>query len=158
MPASKIPFLVKHVALAIYESGDVKGSTPTQKITGAMDIARHRLVEYGFLYPGSQTGPVENMKLTAKGLERERKHKYHGPKTKNQKFDKLYELISPAQEEAEEDMVGDDPREVEFGSHPQVRSRRTQARHAHAAKSMAKPRTKVRVPKRVRRAKNARRR
>jgi hypothetical protein len=157
MPASKIPFLIKHVALAIYESGDVIGSTPTQKITGALDIARHRLVEYGFLYQGSETGPVEDIKLTAKGKASEQKHKVHGPKAKNLKFDTLYALIASAHEDEEANTAGDDPSDAEFSVSPTARKQRIQARHARAAKSRAKPRKSVRAPKRVRRIKNARR-
>lgn len=150
--ASVIPFLVKHVAIAIYESGDVHGSSPTQKITGAMDIARHRLVEYGFLRRGSEKGPVADIRLTPKGMQRELKHKYHGPRAKNLEFDRLFSLIEGAQE------VEDAPKDVEpenLESARLQRTRRKQTRHAFAAKSAAKPRRKAKVPVRVKKAKSA---
>jgi len=158
--ATLVPFLVKHVAMAIYESGDVHGKSPTQKITGALDIARHRLVEYGFLRKGSETGPVEEIRLTVKGLKREQKHKYHGPKTKNQKFDRLFDLIADAHDSDEDESTDDDPRDVKFHEDgPLHRKQRTQSRHAHAAKRAAKPRKRARVPPaRVRRVTKARRR
>lgn len=154
MAKINVPFLVKHVALAIYESGDVHGSSPTQKITGAMDIARHRLVEYGFLRKGSETGPVDNIKLTVKGMRGEQRHKYHGPRAKNEKFDKLYELIAEVDQTDEEDAEGIDPMLAEENS-PADRKKVRQARHAAAARSAAGPRKSPRVPKRVKKAKAA---
>lgn len=152
MASNNVPFLVKHVALAIYESGDVHGSSPTQKITGAMDIARHRLVEYGFLRKGSETGPVEQIRLTTKGMQGEQKHRHHGPRSKNMKFDELYALIAVADNEGAEGAEGVDPSEnLEHESHKE----RMQVRHAHVAKSASGPKKTSRVPKRVKKAKAA---
>lgn len=155
MAKATVPFLVKHVALAIYESGDVHGSSKVQKITGAMDIARHRLVEYGFLRRGSEKGGVDQIHLTPKGLDRERKHKHHGPAAKNKKFDQLYSLISGVDEESTENPVSNEENEENSVDTSIQRRRRVQTRHAQAAKSAAGPKKKVRVPKRVKKAKSA---
>lgn len=155
MAKNNVPFILKHVALAIYESGDVHGSSPTQKITGAMDIARHRLTEYGFFRKGSETGPIEKIKLTVKGMRGEQRHKYHGPRQKNEKFDALYSLIAEADNEEDDDTAGDPDMPDENFAGQDAREERKQVRHAHAARSAAGPKAKVRVPKRVKKAKAA---
>jgi len=133
MAKATVPFLVKHVALAIYESGDVHGSSKVQKITGAMDIARHRLVEYGFLRRGSEKGAVDQIHLTPKGLERERKHKFHGPAAKNKKFDLLYGLISAVDEEGSTSPSENEDNEANSEDQVTPRRRRVQPRHARVA-------------------------
>ena len=154
MAKATVTFLIKHVALAIYESGDVKRTSKTQKITGAMDIARHRLVEYEFLRKGSEKGEISNVKLTPKGQVAERKHKHHGPAKKNQKFYRLYALIAGADEIENESPFENENEENSVDARPQ-RKQRIQTRHAHVAKSAAGPKKKIRVPKRVKRAKQA---
>lgn len=93
MAAQDIPFLVRHCAVAIYESGYGTGSRE-QKFWHCLEVARWRLVEYGFLRKGSQYGPPLNIKLTAKGKKRENQHKNEqGGADKNDKFQKLYARI-----------------------------------------------------------------
>jgi hypothetical protein len=151
--AEKIPILVQHVALAIYESGDVSGS-PTLRMTGAMDIARHRLVEYGFLRLGSEKGSVDSIRLTAKGSRRDAHHRGHGGKEKYEKFAKLYALIAPAHDTEADDQVDlTEPAKADEGDTWAQRSAKTKARHARVAMRAASPRKRA---KRVRRAKSAR--
>lgn len=103
MAQVNIPTLVKHVALAIYETGYIKGSKIT-RIVHSLNIARGRLVEYGFLMPGSQYGSPANIKLTTKGKKRNVKHQRElaGRHTTKQ-WDKLYALILEGMEEEDGD-------------------------------------------------------
>jgi hypothetical protein len=109
---SGVPVLVKHCALAIYRSGDVKGSV-FQKIYQAMLIARSRLTEYGFLLRGSELGGVETIKLASKGLRREVEHlRESGGRPKTELWDKLYALIEG---HPLEELLGKDEEEKPVG-------------------------------------------
>jgi hypothetical protein len=152
-----IPVLVKHCALAIYKSKYAQGSK-IQQIQQSFDIARSRLVEYGFLKKGSETGSPEDIKLTGKGHHRESKHRREvGGKKKTKAWDDLYALI---QEEVEEE-PGDESADEEvspFGGNKRaIRAQQKKKRLAKAARSAPKPkpRTKRRT---VKKAKKARRR
>jgi hypothetical protein len=152
MPAKQMPVLVKHCALAIYESGYCSGS-PVEKVQQALDIAIGRLIQYGFLWKNAGKVAPEKINLTTKGRKAEARHRREGDgKTKTDKWNALYKLI---QEEAEEDEgAGSTSQEAKSPlvepreSRPQQRRRRL----AKAARSAAR-----RKPKRVRRAKRARR-
>lgn len=154
MPAKQMPVLVKHVALAIYKSGDVIGDGVT-KVQGALNIAVSRLIEYGFLWKNSGKVSPEKIKLTAKGMRAESRHRREkGGKLKTDQWNDLYQLI---QEEAEED-VGTGAASQESGSVTEapheVRSTQARRKRAKTARSSS-PRRK---PKRVKRAKQAKRR
>lgn len=90
--------MVRHCALAIYESGYGSGSKE-QRFWHSLDVARWRLVEYGYLRKGSQYGPPANIILTGHGKSREAWHRREtGGSRKNQKFKYLYALIESAVE------------------------------------------------------------
>lgn len=94
-----IPTLVKHTALAIYREGGLHAAWRA-KLRSAVDIARARLTEYGFLTEGSQHGPVENIVLTAKGQRQDREHRReHDGHRKSRDFDRLYAHIEVAYRE-----------------------------------------------------------
>lgn len=95
----QIPILVKHVTLAIYREGGLHASW-REKFRKSLDIARARLVEYGFLRNGSEEGPVENIVLTAKGLRQDHQHRReHDMARKNRDFDRYYRHIELAYRE-----------------------------------------------------------
>jgi len=93
MPTQRaVPVLVQHTTIAIYES--LPGGQA--KFVDALKIARARLVEYGFLTPGSENGPASAIRLTAKGVSRNRKHlSDKGANRKNREFEKLYRRYEP---------------------------------------------------------------
>lgn len=154
MAKAGIPTLVKHVALAIFKSGDLKGNK-FKKTQAAFDIARSRLVEYGYLKKGSEQGPPENIKLTGKGHKREGYHRNEGGegKSKTTEWDQLYSLIQETEEEAPgEEGVTEEAAPV--GTPPrQVRKQQTKQRRARAARSSPKRRTKRRRVTKAKRAK-----
>lgn len=95
----QIPALVKHTVLAIYKEGGLHYPW-RERFRRAMDIARSRLVEYGYLREGSQEGPVENIVLTAKGMRQDFQHRHeHDGHRKNRTFDRYYEHIEIAYRE-----------------------------------------------------------
>ena len=67
MPDETIPRIVKEVTQAIFEKR--RGQW-----LDALAIARGQLVNNGFLTTGSDTGPLNEMKLTSKGNKRNREH------------------------------------------------------------------------------------
>lgn len=94
-----LPTLVKHTALAIYREGGLHYQW-REKFRRALDIARSRLVEYGYLREGSQEGPVENIVLTAKGMRQDQLHRReHASHRKNRDFDRYYQHIEVAYRE-----------------------------------------------------------
>lgn len=99
MPVADYPYLVRHMALAIYENGYGQGSRE-MRFWHSLDTARWRLVEYGHLRKGSQYGPPSNIVLTASGKKLEVNHRREqGGANKNRKFKALYERIAPAAEQ-----------------------------------------------------------
>lgn len=153
MAEADIPVLVKHMALAIYESGDIPGPK-LQVIQRSLLIARHRLVQYGFLLPGSEVGGTENIRMTGKGLQRNAVHiRELGSKGTTKRWDQLYELIAE-EEGADEDIDGDGsmtPGVLPVASSVRaVRDEQRRVRQAKAARTG--PRTKRRRPRRVKRA------
>lgn len=153
MGAKQMPVLVKHCALAIYKSGYCSG-TEVEKVQQALDIAVSRLVQYGFLWKNAGKVTPEKIKLRAKGKKAESRHRREkdgGLKTKQ--WNDLYKLI---QEEAEEDEgAGATSEDAEPETMEPVESRPLQRRRrlAKVARSSAR-----RKPKRVKRAKQAKRR
>lgn len=91
---NRIPVLLKHTTMAIYEKGGIDGNTEREQFRSAWNIARARLTQYGFLISGSQEGPASRIRLTARGRSRTLLHAHEGDNAiKNMKFDKLYEEI-----------------------------------------------------------------
>lgn len=152
MAQAKIPILVKHMALAIYKDDYLKGEKKVDRVYQSLLIARSRLVEYGFLKPGSEQGGPENIKMTPRGARREQEHlREWGGKTRTKQWDQLYKLIQEAVEE-ESDEGAMDPDAQAFGVPPRtVTDKKKQIRHAKAAKSRSKPQS--RKKKRTRAAK-----
>jgi hypothetical protein len=92
--ANRVPVILKHTSLKIYEKGGIDGSTNRARFQSAWNIARARLTEYGFLTPGSQEGPASRIRLTARGRARTLEHARESSNAqKNKKFDELYEEI-----------------------------------------------------------------
>lgn len=156
MPAADIPTFLKHVTVAIYDKGYGSGSRE-QRFFHSFDVARWKLVEWGYARQGSQYGPPDNIKLTSKGMRKESQHKRDkGSKQKDHHFDLLYELIESAVEEL--------PMEEEEGV-PETRQRndpaayreRMQVRRAAAAAASPRPQKSKRTKKaRTPRARRAR--
>lgn len=65
-----LPVLVRHMVLAVYKN---KG-TGAKAFFAAMDITRGKLVEYGYLTPPSEKGPLERLRLTSKGIRKNAEH------------------------------------------------------------------------------------
>lgn len=95
-PVAPIPVFVKHVAMAIYKGPYLVGTPPVRKFLAALDIARSRLVEWGYLKVGSERGDPTKMVLTSAGMKKEQEHSKEGAegKQKNEHFDKLYALVA----------------------------------------------------------------
>ena len=135
-----IPVLVKHVALAIYESGDVHGEK-FKKIVTSLQIARGRLVEYGFLQPGSEHGPPDNIRMTVKGVRRNLKHVMEsGGKKKTHRWDRLYALISEGMEDGDSDGEDELAEQDQAPSTPSRTEARRRKRLTNVAKRAPRPR------------------
>ena len=94
MAASDVPALVKHTTMAIYEK--IKGQPEKERAVSAWNIARARLVEYGYLTKGSESAKSTGVRLTSKGILRNRKHRLE-PKNPviDREFEELFEHIEP---------------------------------------------------------------
>jgi hypothetical protein len=86
-----IPALVKHVTQAVY--GKLRG-THEQRVINAFAIARGKLVQSGYLNPGSIEGPVTAISLTPQGVERNKKHKAEWGKSAS--FDSMISILEQA--------------------------------------------------------------
>jgi len=95
MPRNRVPVIVKHCTVAIFTEGrGIRGSTKSERFEGALQIARARLTEYGFLARGSETGDPNRITLTAKGRKREAVHKREvAGKRKDALFDRMWKII-----------------------------------------------------------------
>lgn len=84
-----IPAVLRHVTLAVFKK--LRGDDE-HRFKEAFTIARAQLAKYGYLVPESETGSVEHIKLTAKGLKRDQKHLREGSKgrLKDLRFMELY--------------------------------------------------------------------
>lgn len=71
----ELPPLVTHMTIAIFWK--LHGSE-RHKFLGAFEVARAQLVRWGYLTSSSFPGPVEKIKLTAKGRKKDRPHKSEG--------------------------------------------------------------------------------
>jgi len=147
MAKADIPVLVKHCALAILRSGDMAG-TRMEQLRGAFLVARSRLVEYGYLASGSQKGGSKNIKLTAKGHQREAKHRRERfGYVKTIIWDLLYTLI---QEDVEDDVPEAATAVDDQASSRDVIIEKKRRRLAKVAWS-ASPKRKPKRPKRAKR-------
>jgi hypothetical protein len=100
---NRVPNIVKHTTLAIYGKGGIDGGTSKERFRSAWNIARSRLVEYGFLMKGSEKGPHGVIRLTAKGRKRNQEHKSErGVAIKSMNFDKMFEWIRHDEEEGKD--------------------------------------------------------
>lgn len=94
MPKNRVPLLVKHMTMAIFEKGGIEGGTQKEKFISAWNIARARLTQYGMLAHGSDKGPASNISLTGKGTKREVVHQREtGRSNKEQMFDRLFSVL-----------------------------------------------------------------
>jgi hypothetical protein len=147
-----VPWLVRHCALAIYKDGYVQGSQ-IRRVLHSFNIARGRLVEYGFLKQGSEKGGPENIKLTRRGVRREARHRREmDGSTKTAQWDKLYSLIQEGielDEEGYKELLSD--LKVEAVPSRQRRAVQRRVRLVKAARAASRPRVR-----RSRRAKRAR--
>lgn len=90
MALRTIPTLLKHVTAAIFSGNSISGSGD-EKFLHAFLIARGTLVRQGHLAGGSEDGPIDNIKLTSKGLRQSRKHLLEvSGHSKTMLFDKMY--------------------------------------------------------------------
>lgn len=106
-----LPSLVKHMTVAIYRAKRVRGATWEERYYNSWVIARTRLVEYGYLKPGSESGPVTNVIATAKGAGKSRVHNNDGETAKTATFDKLAWILEQRDNPPKEDkpLQSDDP-------------------------------------------------
>jgi hypothetical protein len=96
MSASDVPSLVKHCVVAIWK--DLSGGSQSRFVS-AWNIARSRLVEYGYLAEGSQNADSSDIKLTSKGAKRSGEHRREpGAKSKEALFDKMFHWLEVAQD------------------------------------------------------------
>lgn len=94
MARNRVPNLVKHCTLKIYQKGGIDGSTKKERFQSAWNIARARLAEYGYVVEGTQTGPAGRLLLTPKGRARNNDHRSErGGGAKSRMFDDLFEWI-----------------------------------------------------------------
>lgn len=153
MPAKQIPVLVKHCALAIYKSGYCTG-TKVERVQESLDIAVSRLVEYGFLWKNSGKVTPEKIKLKTKGQKAENRHRRErGGSVKTQAWNVLYKLIQEEVEEPEGSGATSEDAEPVTEEPHESRKLQRRRRLAKVARSSAR-----RMPKRVKRAKSAKRR
>lgn len=120
MPTSDVPHLLKHCTIAIWRDGKISGGKQ-ERFVSAWNIARSRLVEYGYLTKGSETGTTARIHLTSKGVQRESFHSREpGGKTKSMLFDQMFRWVEVAQDTKKDD---DAPsrEEVETGEAQNVR-------------------------------------
>lgn len=89
-----MPKLVRHSTLAIYNKST--GGGPDGFIK-ALRISRDTLADQGYLYHGEGLAVLQDIKLTAKGWLRNRKHEAEGQAggAKDAAFAKLWKMIEP---------------------------------------------------------------
>lgn len=128
--------MVRHCAIAIYASGYGNGSKE-QRFWHCLDVARWRLVEYGYLRKGSQYGPPSNIVLTADGKSRETWHmREQGGAAKNRQFKYLYGLIETEVESLPMDRK---PRNLKAAKARELYLAEKQAKKAKAAAQTPPP-------------------
>lgn len=98
MPAAEVPHLVKHNTIAIWRDGGISGGNK-ERFVSAWNIARARLVQYGFLAKGSEAGKARDIKLTSKGAARNRVHAREADgKAKSALFDEMFRWVEVAED------------------------------------------------------------
>lgn len=128
MAAEKIPQLLQHMTLAIYESDWGSGSRE-QRFFHAFRAAVGNLVKNGYLEKTSLHAPASGVVLTTKGKQREVDHRREaGAAVKSRRFEMLYVLVEAVLEQPVEGMA-------EGGTYPQ----RMQLRRAEAAQASPPP-------------------
>jgi len=90
MSWANVPSILKHCALAIWTDGSL--GRGVAGLRAAWMVARSRLVEYGYLARGSEEGPIDNIRLTSKGVLQNRKH-LRESRGKDRRFDSVFEVI-----------------------------------------------------------------
>lgn len=111
-----LPNLLKHMTLAIYESGDAKG-TSAERFVWALGVARRQLIRMGHMTASSEFVSLNEVALTVTGRALEMKHRRE-PATKSRRFDALYAKYGVALAEASKEgeamkASGNDPEAVE---------------------------------------------
>lgn len=98
MAAVNVPHLVKHTTLAIWRDGGISGGN-RERFISAWNIARARLTQYGYLASGSDTGKAVDIKLTSKGVARDREHARESDgRAKSALFDSMFKWIEVAED------------------------------------------------------------
>ena len=142
-----LPELLKHMALAIYAKGYVRG-TKIQQLVESLNIARGQLAAWGYLTAGSAKGPLTKVKLTGKGAARTAHHrKEKGGRVKTATFDVLYAPIL----EAYEQKRTQESEMLPAGAKAEDRKHQRNLRVVKAALSAAKPPTRKPRPHRIKR-------
>jgi len=80
-----------------------------ERFQQAFQICRAQLVRHGYLQVGSEDGAGEKIKLTPKGLQREREHRREGPQ-KARAFDTLYASFIGEREKGKPAPKSDQPK------------------------------------------------
>lgn len=141
-----LPELLKHMALAIYRKGYVRG-TKLQQLIESLNIARGQLAAWGYLTPGSAKGPLTNIKQTGAGAARSAKHrKEKGGALKTATFDHLYAPIF----EAYEQKRTQESEMLPAGSKASARKNQRNLQVVKAALSAAKAAPREPKPNRIR--------
>jgi hypothetical protein len=94
---ANIPAILKHMALAIWTDGSLGRGVAGLK--AAWLVACARLVEYGYLAAGAESGSLERIRLTVQGVSQNRKHLREGT-SKNRRFDQIFDVILSTQADA----------------------------------------------------------
>ena len=92
----QIPNLVKHTVLAVFVKSKSVAKT-RRGFLDALSIARASLTKAGYLVQGSDLPGIKgDIRLTRKGIQRDRKHSHQvdrGYKIKSQAFDALFDAV-----------------------------------------------------------------
>ncbi len=107
-----VPDLLKHCTVAVYKSGKVKGGSDAERWQGAWRIARAHLTKYGYLQPGSEEGPVTEIRFTHKGAGKTRPHTQEGA-AKNKLFDSKAHLLEQIDNPKKPEGLKSDSQEVQ---------------------------------------------
>jgi len=99
MARNTVPVIVKHMTVAIMKKG--------YSFDVALEIARARLMEWGYLHRGADQGDANSIRLTSKGVKKNQTHlRESGGLRKSMTFDKLFESVQQP-EPAGKTIVGD---------------------------------------------------
>jgi hypothetical protein len=98
---SSVPDILKHMTLAIFNTRGVRGRGQKGKFSAAFEIARHRLVEYGYLRKGAEKDDAKEFPLTPEGMKREQVHRKEG-RRKALQFDALFKKVFKGEKSGDE--------------------------------------------------------